>query len=71
MKLGVNKSDTAGILSTNLNPRIKGNYMSKNRVFQHFFRHTTVNFFDLNDFLHDDIGQHCATSGLGVRFQKK
>ena len=39
--------------------------MSKNR-FLIFFRNATINIFD---FLDDDRGEHCATSGPGIGFQ--
>ena len=41
--------------------------MSKDRVFLHFPGNTTIHFFD---FLHDDRGQHCATSRPGIGFQQ-
>ena len=38
--------------------------VSNNQGLSHFLRNATI------DFLHDDRDQHCAISGLSVRFQK-
>ena len=41
--------------------------MSKDWVFI-FLGNATIGFFD---FLHDDRGQHCATSGPGIGYPKR
>ena len=68
MMIKANTASGLGVQFQKNNPWISRGLSAKMLVFLHFLGNTTINCFD---FLHDDRGQHCATSGLGVRFQKK